>query len=260
MGTSSGTRVSAWPSSRATGSGRSGPGSNSAWAERGTSARAAWPRATRSATVRCSTRALVGTRRSLGALVVMSRLPSSRRSRRRRLEIGPAPALGKRVPVSAVPRQDLERAKVGRYPCAPGSRGWRRRSSMSARLTTRARSPAGPGVSAMTRTWDRKLSSSGSSGRVSSRRAAHSCGPRPAATRSSSLTSVHSRTSWSQATPAASGGTARHHPAHMVDVGPPARLDLFAVGPLGNGPGPAPGEAGQRSRVTVLRPLAGPDP
>ena len=78
---------------------------------------------------------------------------------------------------------------------------------MSARLTTRAISPAGPGVSAMTRTWERKRSSSASRERVSSRSAAHSCGPRPAATRSSSVTSVHSRTSWSQATPAADRGT-----------------------------------------------------
>src|SRR4051794_19486523 len=48
-GTSSGTRDSAWPSSTATGSRRRAEGTQSAWLPRGTSLRAARPRAARSA-------------------------------------------------------------------------------------------------------------------------------------------------------------------------------------------------------------------
>jgi hypothetical protein len=55
MGTSSGTRVIACCSSMATGSGRNVPAVNSAWLARGTSRRAAFPRATRSSTVRWGT-------------------------------------------------------------------------------------------------------------------------------------------------------------------------------------------------------------
>ena len=47
-GTSSGTRALACSSSKASGSGRSGGGSNTAWLSRGTAARAALPRSTRS--------------------------------------------------------------------------------------------------------------------------------------------------------------------------------------------------------------------
>src|SRR5262249_12699470 len=55
MGTSSVTRVAACCSSRVTGSIRWAPGWKSAWLERGTSCLAAFPRATRSSTVRWGT-------------------------------------------------------------------------------------------------------------------------------------------------------------------------------------------------------------
>ncbi len=54
MGTSSCTRVTAWLSRRVTGSGRDESASQAPCVERGTSARAALPRAARSSAVRCS--------------------------------------------------------------------------------------------------------------------------------------------------------------------------------------------------------------
>ena len=57
MGTSSGTRVTSWAVSSASGSGRFGCGDHSPWLVRGTSARAAFPDAARSATLGCSIRA-----------------------------------------------------------------------------------------------------------------------------------------------------------------------------------------------------------
>ena len=56
IGTSSGTRVASCSSSRAIGSGRSGDGVHRPWADRGASWRAAFPRATRSVSVRCARR------------------------------------------------------------------------------------------------------------------------------------------------------------------------------------------------------------
>src|SRR2546421_6238361 len=70
MGTSSGTRVRAWRPRRSTGSVRSGEGSKTAWLERGTSARAAFPRATRSSTLKWG---VATTARPLAAVAVRLR-------------------------------------------------------------------------------------------------------------------------------------------------------------------------------------------
>jgi len=53
IGTSSGTRAAAWLSRRVIGSGRWAAGVNSAWLDRGTSARAVFPRAALSSRVGC---------------------------------------------------------------------------------------------------------------------------------------------------------------------------------------------------------------
>ena len=75
IGTSSGTREEACSSSNSTGSGRCSAGSHSPWLLRGTSARAAFPRATRSAVVKCATFAALSERWSVVSAVSLLLIP-----------------------------------------------------------------------------------------------------------------------------------------------------------------------------------------
>ena len=106
IGTSSGTRVRACSSSNPTGSGRSGAGSQSACVERRTSARAAFPRAARSAGVACSGRAV-----GISHIVNESLLRRRRRSSRR-CAMAREPS-GVRLRAWVRPRHHREVARTG---------------------------------------------------------------------------------------------------------------------------------------------------
>ena len=121
---------------------------------------------------------------------------------------------------------------------APGSRGWRARSSMSARLTVRAMCPALPAARAITSTCSRKLRSHASPvSRVSRRTAASSSGAQAGGHEVGLAAPGPLERVVEPGDGAREGRHGGGDPPDVIEEHPAARLDLTPVGALGELPG-----------------------